>query len=831
MLIVPGQHGLWAVCVKSQNRCWRNDDGSLMVDVDESGKIHPLPPPGEFIPLEVSLSQAIPEKINAGEVLEIGITLKNPTKSRAYWVGVSAVETKAMPTWALEPVTLPFVEAGETVTIKARLHPHTDSLNPKPVALTARLAITQAYGSAIELPTTIKTTVEPPVLRIVEARRLASKDQQAIALTLENQGSALPRTQFRIGIPGLQPDRQPAELTQDGLLAGGKVTLSFGLPSDLKTVRDLKIALYGQKQPADLANAFPLYDWEFKDVPVIPPGPAWPVYAAAVLLALLLSGSVHYVRVYRHPLVLRLSARPGDLRDFDPGELPAARRALERARRFAAVLQTGQVPLAWFELAAGFDKLDSAEERGQRLAGRLGRDIARADNGRLWQIELGDDFPLNLARLRLCLPDSTLPAADVLNRLGSPPEVTLLVGADGPQRQALAALARQRGGLWVVPAGRELTALLLADDPLDALARLIARQVPVTLVSPYQTGAGVHKQGLFFGRGSLVAQIMGGNPANYLLVGGRQVGKSSLLKELERRYRNDPAVDCHYLVLSGHDAGSRLAEALALPADCGLEAVLARLRSGDGPRKLFLIDEADAFVEQDRRQAYASLQKLRALSEEGRAHFILAGFWSLYQQAALDYQSPLKNFGSVLTVGALELEACQALAVEPMARLGIRWASDDLIAELIGQTGQRANLISIACDQALWALGQTERVITPAHLQNVLDADRLRDALLGWADLSGEEADDRLDRVVVYATAPLEEAFGLAEVIGLLEAAGCRPEPERLKRAIARLELAFVLGREGNRYGYRVPLQRALVVSDDTGLLLRREIAAMGRPQ
>jgi hypothetical protein len=35
----------------------------------------------------------------------------------------------------------------------------------------------------------------------------------------------------------------------------------------------------------------------------------------------------------------------------------------------------------------------------------------------------------------------------------------------------------------------------------------------------------------------------------------------------------------------------------------------------------------------------------------------------------LDYQSPLRNFGETLRVGALEADACRDLATRPMATM------------------------------------------------------------------------------------------------------------------------------------------------------------------
>lgn len=499
----------------------------------------------------------------------------------------------------------------------------------------------------------------------------------------------------------------------------------------------------------------PMYDsQDHGDLPVIPPAAPWLLYGAALAAMLALAGWVYYQRVYRDPTVVRISNDPATLLMLEPENLGIARKRLARAGQLDEVLRAARVHEAWLDRAVQWDKLKTAKERCALLADRLGRhyDGPAADPA-LWTIDLGEDFPLNLQRLRLCLPPADSTAQDVLNRIGTPPEVTLVLGADPEQRRALASEAPKRGGLLVAPPSKDLTALLLAENPVEELARLIARHVPVTQVSPYQLGGGLHKHSLFFGRGTLIAQITGGDPANYLVVGGRQVGKSSLLKAIERHYRNDSRVDCHSLVLSGEEATARLAEALGLPPGTDFDATLEHLHKPRDGRVVLLIDEADSFVHADRKKGYATLQKLRAVSEEGRAQFILAGFWSLYKQAALDYQSPLKNFGRVLTVGALEEEACRALAIKPMEQMGIRWESQELLTKLITETGRRANLISIACDAALHALGQTERTIAHEHLLKAFADTRLRDALLGWGDLGEDEIESRRDRIVVYATA------------------------------------------------------------------------------
>jgi len=78
---------------------------------------------------------------------------------------------------------------------------------------------------------------------------------------------------------------------------------------------------------------------------------------------------------------------------------------------------------------------------------------------------------------------------------------------------------------------------------------------------------------------------------------------------------------------------------------------------------------------------------MRSLSDEGRCHFILAGFWSLYRSASFDYQSPLKNFAETVQVGALEPDACRELAMA----LGLGYESDTIVDRILERTGARAS--------------------------------------------------------------------------------------------------------------------------------------------
>jgi hypothetical protein len=240
-------------------------------------------------------------------------------------------------------------------------------------------------------------------------------------------------------------------------------------------------------------------------------------------------------------------------------------------------------------------------------------------------------------------------------------------------------------------------------------------------------------------------------------------------------------------------------------------------------RQLLLIDEADRFVEADARQGYATLQRFRSLSEAGRCHFILAGFWGLYRAATSDYQSPIRNFGETLTIAALEPEACRELATRPMQPLNIRYASETLVETLVQATGGRANLIAIICDELLQHLEPQERVIQADALARTLESQAVRRALAGWGSLSDDQEANRLDRIIVYATIN-RTAFTLSELVRLLKAQHYPTDLEQLKQALDRLELAFIVQRHGEHYTFCVPLFIKMIQAQEPQLSLQDEL-------
>jgi transcriptional regulator with XRE-family HTH domain len=513
-------------------------------------------------------------------------------------------------------------------------------------------------------------------------------------------------------------------------------------------------------------------------------------------------------------------------------DLPKFKQFLETQDRLASYLRNMEVDETRLEEAIKFVTEMLNSERRAVLANRLdatATDETTISEPDVFKLNFGDNFPVDLNNCLLYFPAANLPPSEILLRLQKGEmtfQVTLVISLDSEQQKALRPLGEEPSTPSVVPNSRELMTLLLSPEPINAFVTLLASQLKITQISPYQLTGGVNKDILFFGRIQTIEHIMNREPANYLLMGGRQVGKSSVLKYIARRYQNHSKIDCRYLVLTSERLQPKLAQALGLglPSKTDFETLLEELINvPNGQKRLLLIDEADLFIREEINNGYPILNEFRGLAEEGRCFFIFAGFWDLYEAVSLDNQSPLKNFGESITIGALEAEACRELVIKPMATLGIRYASDELVEQIVEKTGQRANLIAIACNEMLKQLDRQQRVLTQEDVTRALQSKTVQDALAGWRRLSEDEQAAGLDRFIVCATVKTGE-FSLYDIMQVLDEHHYAYTAEQLNQSLARLELALIIQRDKDRYRYCVPLFRQMLVEQDVTALLKLEL-------
>ncbi len=840
LTLLGGQRGTWVAC-DAGGRCWRYDDGTLLVRIGENNQRMPVVPEttSSSNDLEV-IVEADALIVNEGEATDFMVKVCNRGSTPIYWINLHqeidrTTGKKNLP-YLQPPPTQVILEPGEMVKLQPNLSFLADYYDPRGGKHKLNFAVTHAVDRSRKFSIPVVTAV--PQLKFEQAL-IDDINSNTVRISIKNTGDQdLGRASYELRLADIETPL--AVLTPESLGAGKSVRIPFtldvlgltdagqelikhnltkfierlkGFFSDTEVTQNIRLTLTVKK------TDYPPHRWVFEDKTIEALPIHWLFFSPALLILLALLPMIYYLRLYRRPLVINLSHSPTNLLDVTLEQLPIAQRLLTRTRRLQTVLVGAGIGANRLDAAVRFHNNPNPEQRCNALAARLNaeHEPVCASDLTVFTLRLPDSFILNLQRCALAFPgpkehaEETIPTLRNILPLAKAPVVVLL-STDPDQQRAYRRTPKDRVRMWVVPDSHDLTRLLLSPEPLDALARIIASQVQVTRVSPYQTRGGVNKDALFFGRAALLADIVGGEPANHLIVGGRQVGKSSLLKAIDRHYRNDAQVKCHYLSVGPMDFLEVLAPVLGLSAGADLPAVLETLRQPTaGSYRLLLIDEADIFLRDEAAWGYATLHAFRNLSEQGLCYFIFAGFWSLYYAISQDYQSPIKNFGASHIIGALEPDACRDLITRPMAALNIGYDADALVERIVEETGRRANLISIICNAILKNFDPKSRTISAGDVARALDDHDIRVALGGWQKLSDDAAANRMDQIVVYATVGLG-SFTLRELMQLLDKRGCTYNPEQLKLSLVRLELAFILGLENGWYSFRVPLFREMVL-------------------
>lgn len=391
------------------------------------------------------------------------------------------------------------------------------------------------------------------------------------------------------------------------------------------------------------------------------------------------------------PVLRRLREDATSIKFLPLGSLPKIDSVLKLTRQLTSRLTDAQVkPYAW-QQAVRFSgqKIDlrlSILARRFKLESNK-KVVTEQVQGVLYHWEFSDDSALVLDRCQVFYPLKHCQGqalVDTLSRLSQTNTILIIIQPDEVDNQSLQDIVSDRKNVFVAPRTEELTAILLEPEPEPVLNRILARQLMLTRISPYQTRGGLTRTSRFFGREQELAKVLDRELSNYLVIGGRQLGKTSLLKELERRYSHRQDIQTYYLSLRDHRLTVRLAMIAEMDPDSSLSEVMSALSQRELGRKvLVMVDEADLFMRFEREHQYPTLQEIRSLSDEGLGYFIFAGFWDIYESAMYDYQSPIRNFGETIRIGALGYSACREMVVQPISQLGLSFASDDLIEDIV----------------------------------------------------------------------------------------------------------------------------------------------------
>lgn len=266
-----------------------------------------------------------------------------------------------------------------------------------------------------------------------------------------------------------------------------------------------------------------------------------------------------------------------------------------------------------------------------------------------------------------------------------------------PQRQDLFSVThRNKLPILVVD---EAIILHLARERENRLPTLFACTLPFTALNPYfPAAAGLIPPEVFKGRSEQIRNLI--NPQGSIIIyGGRQLGKSALLRQVERGF-NHPrdgklviyediklvgavGADKDYQVdLRDHLAPKLISLGLldssAASDDIGkiLLQVEQKVKNKHVQLRL-LLDESDNFLSADALRNFPVVQQLKNTMEQTdhAFKFILAGLHNVQRFGRIP-NHPIAHLGDPIQIGPLSPQPARDLLMEPLHALGFHFGND-----------------------------------------------------------------------------------------------------------------------------------------------------------
>lgn len=317
----------------------------------------------------------------------------------------------------------------------------------------------------------------------------------------------------------------------------------------------------------------------------------------------------------------------------------------------------------------------------------------------------------------------------------------------------------------------DIVMIYLASVRGGKIPALLSCTLPFTYFMPYMTMASLLPSEMFFGRSREIAALetMSSSEGSCFVYGGRQIGKTVLLKQVQKRV-HDPEQEriAKYIDLKLHGFGQTrspesiwaflIQEIKSEAGECFPESIPSNVKydwfskyikkwlqdESSERRILLLLDEADTFLTADAGKDYSLCREFKGLMEETNLRFktVFAGLHNVQRSTRVS-NNPLAHLGTPVCVGPLlqggEAREAQALIQIPLAAAGVFFESSDLIIRILAQANYYPNLIQIYCQNLLLHVMDTyglpgsmsipPYLVTSGDIKDVYERQQLRDDL------------------------------------------------------------------------------------------------------
>lgn len=421
-------------------------------------------------------------------------------------------------------------------------------------------------------------------------------------------------------------------------------------------------------------------------------------------------------------------------------------------------------------------------------------------------------FPIIFLRKREFSPEDIDDIRSLMNILNMTSYFALLIDLnDWPsqldKRKNLKYLVRGAIHDLIVLDGSDLRQIIMARDHERRLIEIILSQVDLTVVSPYVTSGPV-PENMFFGRDNELKTITRKvKDCSFALIGGRKIGKTSILAKVYRLLSETPNyfplyLDCQ--AVTDYDTffeavNSMWEVELPSPSPDGFRRLITHLANEwSGGTIAILLDEVDALLSYDLLAQEKLFRVFRALSQEQYCRFVFCGERILYARLHAP-DSPLFNFCDTIHLSYLEEQAARRMILEPMQAMGITMADQEtVVREIMDLASCHPNLVQYICQRLIIQINRRgSRRITMADLEAVRTSSQFNEYFIEvtWGNASALE---KLISVLIIDRTPVT----MSDIETLLNQAGLPVPRVDLEEAVGDLVLYSIIRKNGQYYEF-----------------------------
>ncbi|PXW30384.1 UNVERIFIED_CONTAM: hypothetical protein DES50_108194 [Williamsia faeni] len=250
--------------------------------------------------------------------------------------------------------------------------------------------------------------------------------------------------------------------------------------------------------------------------------------------------------------------------------------------------------------------------------------------------------------------------------------------------------------------------------------------LPFSCFTHYTMVSGQVPDEVFVGRAQEQTQLADPYGSQFVY-GGRQLGKSALLRRIERVFNGIEDQHAIYIDLNASGIGSwaesnqlwnvlynKLVEigsfGLKLQPNVRnhepvIKAIASWLAGKDSRRLLLLLDEADAFLEKESvagAGGFKNVGPLKGLFDNSHGRFkpVFAGLHKV-QRLQNVANTPLAHGGTDILIGPLGAKPARDLVIKPLEALGYRFDNPEAVWRLLAFTNMQPGLIQVVCNDLI----------------------------------------------------------------------------------------------------------------------------------